>query len=500
MKSCLKITLLTVFTLFFTNSSWAAGNVEYVEGEVGLVSASGETHGLHMGDRVEAGDTLITGKNGVINIVTDDNGYIALRPSTRLMIVTYRAEARDDDAIAIRLLRGSFRSITGWVAKKNPSKYEVNTASATIGTRGGIDHEPFVIALDGESKQQPGTYDHVIDGKATLKNAFGEIEITTGKAGFASKDLTPPQMLTKKPNFYKPTANEVKIEEAKKHLSLSSEKSYQNKLRLNESSAVDAAGSPRIIDTEACAKVVDSFRELLSAYENGNISILQRRLSSSMIGYQSFIDQVNTYTNQHKQIQTRLSDVRSTCGPDVGVVEFYWERRSLLMPSFTPQLETGYSSILLHRARTEWELAAVSGDNPFYTRATGKLATVTVSVASIPCNTIGLAGSNPATNFTVTIVDSDKAGATSIAANAVAGADVTSITLFPSTPGSSTFVSANVPVNNSSLSTSPSAVDILPIGGSPPFTCTPNVITVRYVDTTTPSGGAQTVNASISVP
>jgi hypothetical protein len=59
----------------------------------------------------------------------DDNALIAMRANTFLKIEAYRAEGGADDSAVFRLLRGSFRSVTGWIGKNNPKNYAVRTTT-----------------------------------------------------------------------------------------------------------------------------------------------------------------------------------------------------------------------------------------------------------------------------------------------------------------------------------------------------------------------------------
>src|SRR5262249_58079165 len=96
---------------------------------------------------------------GEVHLRMEDGGYIAVRPGTRMRIVNFRAEGGSDDRSVIGLLDGSFRSVTGWIAKLGPQRAIVRTPTATIGIR-GTEHEPLVIP-EGSSRGDPGTYDRV---------------------------------------------------------------------------------------------------------------------------------------------------------------------------------------------------------------------------------------------------------------------------------------------------------------------------------------------------
>lgn len=171
-----------------SESVWAAlkaGTVTQLEGEVSVLDSSGAGHALQLGDKVHEGETLLTGKSGQVHIRMVDDAYLAVRANTRLVIDTYRAANKEDDSSVIRLLRGSFRAVTGWIGQANPAHYQVKTPTASIGIR-GTDHEPVFIPEEEATADLPaGTYDHVLEGGTRIESEGVAVEIAPGFAGFA---------------------------------------------------------------------------------------------------------------------------------------------------------------------------------------------------------------------------------------------------------------------------------------------------------------------------
>ena len=189
--------------MLFQNT-YAAGQIDLVEGNVSVTTASGQLRIPGKGERVEAGDTISTGRGGEIQVHMDDNGLIALRQNTFLKIETYKADGGVEDRAVFRLLRGSFRSITGWIGKNRPQQYAVVTPTATVGIR-GTDHETMVVA-DGSDA---GTYDKVNGGETEIVTPHGKVAVLPGHAAFAPKAGTePPKVLAAIPALFLPTANE----------------------------------------------------------------------------------------------------------------------------------------------------------------------------------------------------------------------------------------------------------------------------------------------------
>jgi hypothetical protein len=189
------------------------GDVELVTGQVTLQTQDGRVLQLRVGDVVPDGVELLTGKDGELHIATEDGGYVALRPGTRLRVAEYRAEGDDLDTQVLSLLRGSFRSITGWIGKHNAERYKITTPTATIGVR-GTDHEPSYLPQDDEAvgaETPAGTYDKVNEGASYIENQGGRVEIRPNQSGYAPPGRATPQRLRKVPQFFRATANEHRI-------------------------------------------------------------------------------------------------------------------------------------------------------------------------------------------------------------------------------------------------------------------------------------------------
>lgn len=191
------------------------GQVEFVSGDVQVITAEGQSFAPKVGDTVPEGAELVTGKDGELHIGTTDAGYVALRPSTRLRVTQYVAEGDDFDTEVLSLVRGGFRSISGWIGHHNAEHYKITTPTATIGIR-GTDHEPTYLPPDdpdlssGEDRQ-PGTYDKVNEGATYIENEAGRVDIDLNQAGFAPQTRLRPARLARIPRFFRATPNERRI-------------------------------------------------------------------------------------------------------------------------------------------------------------------------------------------------------------------------------------------------------------------------------------------------
>ncbi len=187
----------------------AAGNAQFVIGDVKVITKTGATRALVKGGEVDEGDRIITAAGASAQIKMVDGGFIAVRPNTNLSFDTYHYTGKDDgkESAIISLLQGGFRTITGIIGHTNKQNYLIKTETATIGIR-GTDHEPMVILPPAPGQvaiAEPGTYDKVNVGIAYIRTDAGSVDIQRNQVGFAPITRAAPVILPSIPPFYKPT-------------------------------------------------------------------------------------------------------------------------------------------------------------------------------------------------------------------------------------------------------------------------------------------------------
>ena len=194
-----------------------------VRGEVvASGGSSGRARQLREGDAVYVGERVRAPALAEAVLKTEDAGFIAIRPSTEFVAERFAAEDKPSDNLAVRLLTGSLRVISGWIGRTNRAGHQVVTPTATIGIR-GTDHEPYVLSaeLAAATANREGTYDKVNRGGTTMQVGENKLDIDAGRVGFvraaaAAKESRPgfreralmtillPVLLDKVPNFYVP--------------------------------------------------------------------------------------------------------------------------------------------------------------------------------------------------------------------------------------------------------------------------------------------------------
>jgi hypothetical protein len=175
------------------------GTVDALSGSASVMGQDGQSSAISVGMKIYEGDTLSSAHDGEVHVVTEDGGFIALRPDTVFRVDQYKAEGGPDDRTFMSLLKGAVRSITGWIGKHDSSAYRLTTPTATVGIR-GTDHE--VTVVDKGGGDEPGTYDTVNEGSTVLKTPQGEVVTTPGKFAFAPRGrAVAPMFLQQRPRF-----------------------------------------------------------------------------------------------------------------------------------------------------------------------------------------------------------------------------------------------------------------------------------------------------------
>ncbi len=228
------VVLLSILSVQAADLPALAGTVEFVTGKAWFLDAAGKRRPAVRGERLRSSDTVLTGADGEVHLDMDDGGYLAVRPNTQIKVEQYRARGDKDDRVFLNLLKGTFRSFTGWVPKVAPDNYQVRTLTATIGVR-GTDHEPLFLP-EGSGIGEAGTYDKVNEGATIIDHASGRVDVMPNTAGFAP--LSPEgkaRLLERIPEFFQPTPNEGLLEGRHQKVQEKLKEKLESRQRLNRS-------------------------------------------------------------------------------------------------------------------------------------------------------------------------------------------------------------------------------------------------------------------------
>jgi len=193
---------------------------------VGKMQASnrGTFRDLLRNSKVFKGDTITTAENSYTQVRMKDGALLSLRPNTKLVITDYNFNGKEDgsERSFMELVRGGFRTITGYIGHKNKSNYRVKTAVATIGIRGT--HYGLMVCADGSCSNEAepledGVYGGVVDGSINVANESGDYTFNNDQYfHVASASSAAVEQLVPPPVFYgsndRVRTNENKKEES----------------------------------------------------------------------------------------------------------------------------------------------------------------------------------------------------------------------------------------------------------------------------------------------
>ena len=180
----------------------SVGVADFVNGSVTL-TRGGAAQALLQGTLLEQGDQLDTARGAELHAKFDDGGYLAVRPNSSVRIDHYVAQGEPSDLVALSLIRGALRSVTGWIGKIGaPQQYKITAGTATIGVR-GTDHEVVYVPEELATPDVPaGLHNRVNEGATTLRNERGQIDIAQGAAGYAPRSGELPRLHERMPGFF----------------------------------------------------------------------------------------------------------------------------------------------------------------------------------------------------------------------------------------------------------------------------------------------------------
>jgi FecR protein len=377
MKRILLNTSLMLTLLMVSYDILAFGTVEAVVGNVSVINFDGDTKALIVGSYVESSETIVTGKESEVVIKTDDDGVVFLKSNSKLVVESFSANGNEKDNFAVMLLKGSLRSITGFIGKTAPKRFHLKTPTAVIGIR-GTDYQVEI----GESAKLTGTFTKVSSGEISLTSRGISVNVAANQFAVAS-DSAPPQLLESAPaGLFGANQLDEKMDALIK--ANAGGTALQIQQADQKRGGGDAAsGEARI--ARNCAGDNPAQRtldEFIQAYERGDIAYIQRRLDPAMVGYGPFLNGMMEDVNAQKQIRFLIQNRNAQCGSDLAVINFRWEKRYLDLVTFQPRLQTGQASVLTYLKAGEWRLSGISGDNPFASTL-NRAALLTTSIKAI---------------------------------------------------------------------------------------------------------------------
>lgn len=171
-----------------------AGQITHLSGALLVRRADGQTRFLSVRSEVREGDILATPDNSYARVRFTDGSDVVLRSNSQLRIdqFKYEEQAPERDSIALSLIKGGMRSITGLLARRNADRYKLATPTATVGIRGTVFGAQFcnndcagIQAPSGRALEN-GLHLDVSDGRIVVTTQAGSREFGIGEFGFVA--------------------------------------------------------------------------------------------------------------------------------------------------------------------------------------------------------------------------------------------------------------------------------------------------------------------------
>ncbi|MBE0623828.1 MAG: FecR domain-containing protein [Burkholderiales bacterium] len=169
----------SLFALCFGLSSliaaplgYANGIFQSVSGDVRAAAGTAAPVSVSKNQSVVPGTTVTTG-NGAQTVIRFDDGHtVVLNENTEFLVAQYSfdKDKPQSDNIAMRLLKGAMRSVSGLIVSRSRNSFALLAPQATIGIRG----TDFMIALVNPA------YLSVLQGSIAATNTAGTATFAAG--------------------------------------------------------------------------------------------------------------------------------------------------------------------------------------------------------------------------------------------------------------------------------------------------------------------------------
>jgi hypothetical protein len=174
-----------------------AGQVTQLSGTLSVRKADGTVRILSQRSQVDSGDTVSTERDSYAQIRFTDGAQLTLKPNSAVKIDNFKftEDKPQEDSFLYSLVKGGLRAVTGIVGKRSKDKYELGTATATIGIRGTTFSADDCMNSREQSadcaRLDAAVYVGVADGEVVVRNGQGELGLSAGQFGLISQNQRP---------------------------------------------------------------------------------------------------------------------------------------------------------------------------------------------------------------------------------------------------------------------------------------------------------------------
>lgn len=113
----------------------SAGAVDAIKGDAWAQPIGEAARKLEKGTLIYQGDVIRTEKDSAVQVIFNDQTRFYLGPTTEMRINKFN-DQRGEEGLATQIFKGTFRFVSGLIAKNKPVAMRVDLAVATIGIRG----------------------------------------------------------------------------------------------------------------------------------------------------------------------------------------------------------------------------------------------------------------------------------------------------------------------------------------------------------------------------
>jgi hypothetical protein len=151
---------------------FANGVFQSVRGEVTAAVGAAAPVSVAANQQVVPGTTVTTGPGAQTVIRFDDGHTVVLSENTEFRVTQYSfdKDKPQSDNIALQILKGAMRSVSGLIVSRSPSAFTLVAPQATIGIRG----TDFMVALVNPA------YLSVLQGMISASNPAGSASFSAG--------------------------------------------------------------------------------------------------------------------------------------------------------------------------------------------------------------------------------------------------------------------------------------------------------------------------------
>jgi hypothetical protein len=129
---CITLLLLCVFPLAAVAEGRIIGKVKGTRGLVSILR-DGKTKPVSPNDSIYQNDTILTGSDGAIGVLLEDNTLISMGPIGRISMDTFKfAPAKDEYELRLHMMHGTFVYQSGLLGKLAPHAVELHTPVGRI--------------------------------------------------------------------------------------------------------------------------------------------------------------------------------------------------------------------------------------------------------------------------------------------------------------------------------------------------------------------------------